>query len=262
MGKLEDDAGEAQKFFDDIGNGDVPTILEGLDDEIIGTFTDVAGIFGILPTKVLSAAEAGITDAANLFNGIESGAITSYPDVIASGVTSAWGDFTSDLVDTCEAVGDAVACFFNDCPVAGDASISCLGNTQEATSTTRTYRSQPNTASAIVTLVSATPTSPYFVPGQTNTQNHVPVPENTDPPSNLGSLHRPEQSTLAQTRTQQSYRGSSSTDYTSTSNTGSVSQSPQVIYASGAFQLLSHANLLHLCWLAAFGLVGVALVLF
>lgn len=67
---LENDAEEGQNFIEDLKDviedlkdGKVPTIIQDLPSEVIGAFTDVVGIFETLPTKIVGAAEAAVTDA-------------------------------------------------------------------------------------------------------------------------------------------------------------------------------------------------------
>ena len=82
----------------------------------MGAFSDVVNIALTLPTKILGAAEAAVTDAVHLFNDIGSGAIVgdleSLPGVVVSEVTAGWGEFTAGIVDDWNAVTHEVACFF------------------------------------------------------------------------------------------------------------------------------------------------------
>lgn len=138
---LESDANEAEKFIHQLENGEVPTLIQNLPQEAIETFKDTIGIFLTLPSQIISAAEAGITDAAKIFNDIGSGAIVSdienLPGVIVSDVTNAWGDLTSGLEDDWNAATHAIACFFVDCPISTIPAGSCSGNTVQPTTTTQ-----------------------------------------------------------------------------------------------------------------------------
>ena len=243
--KLENDVWEAETFTDQFKNGEVPTLIEDLPQEVVGAFKDMVGIFLTLLSQIVSAAEVGITDAAKIFNDIESGAIVSdienLPGVIVSDVTSVWGDFTSGLEDDWNAATHAFACFIGDCPVTSDAVGSCRGNTEQATSATHirpqssSKRPSPtdptlplNTGSTITTISPAGPVAELPSPSQTGSQSNSRFPF--------------------------------STGLTLPSNTGSSTAS-QGSYSSRAIQLLAQPSIFQFCWLTELGLVGIALVL-
>ena len=130
---LETDADQAQQFVQQIEAGQVPAIIQDLPSEVISAFSDILGIFVTLPTQLIGAAEAAITEAANLFNDIETGAIVSdienIPGIVVSDVTSAWGDLTSGLEGDWTAATSAIACFFDSCPVTTSAADACGSST-------------------------------------------------------------------------------------------------------------------------------------
>ncbi|KAL8722466.1 MAG: hypothetical protein Q9181_007484 [Wetmoreana brouardii] len=112
---LESDADPAKDFVDQLQQGHVPTLIENLPGEALGEFKNVIGIFVTLPSEIVGAAAAAVTDAAHIFNDIGHGTIISdfenLPGVIVSDVTSAWGDFTVGLQNDWDAATHAFACF-------------------------------------------------------------------------------------------------------------------------------------------------------
>ncbi|KAL9591685.1 MAG: hypothetical protein Q9179_007474, partial [Wetmoreana sp. 5 TL-2023] len=98
---LESDADQAKDFVNQLQQGHVPTLIENLAEEALGDFKNVIGIFVTLPSEIVGAAAAAVTDAAHIFNDIGHGTIISdienLPGVRVSDVTSAWGDFTVGL---------------------------------------------------------------------------------------------------------------------------------------------------------------------
>lgn len=162
---LEDDVEEAEKFIDQIQNGQVPDLIKDLPNEAIEVFKDTVGIFLTLPSQIVSVAEAGITEAAKVFNDIGSGAIVSdienLPGVVLSDITNAWGDLTDGLEDDWNAATSVIGCLIVDCSVKTDAVSSCNASKTQAPS-----------SQTSVTDSSVTP-----VPHQTGTSS----------PSNTGS---------------------------------------------------------------------------
>lgn len=168
---LENDAGEAEKFVDQLKNGTVPTIIQDLPKEIIQDISDVVGIFASLPTQIVDAAEAAVTDAVNVFNDIESGAIVSdlerIPGVIVSDITNAWGDLTSGLVHDWNEATDAINCFFVGCPVATTTAATGCASTQAITAQTSHPTSQP---------LSNTPSPTQTRPKTSSSSGQSPTP--------------------------------------------------------------------------------------
>ena len=160
---LENDADQASNFVHQLENGQVPTLIENLPQEVIDTFTNVYSIFKTLPSQLLDAAQATVTEAAHLFNDIETGAILSdlkeLGDIVLSDITSEWGDLISGLKSDWDAAHDAIACFFGNCPVSTTVSGLCQSNTAATTTTSTTETGQTTYTSSIstVTVVTATP---------------------------------------------------------------------------------------------------------
>lgn len=130
---LETDAVEAKNFIDELENGKVPTIIKDLPEEVIKDILDVVGIFASLPTQIVDAAEAAVTNAVNVFNNIGSGAIVSdlemIPGVIVSDITNAWGDLKSGFVNDWN-------CLIAGCPATTTAANGCASGTQAITAQT------------------------------------------------------------------------------------------------------------------------------
>ena len=144
---LENDADEASNFLSQLESGQVPTLIENLPQEVFDAFQPLVGIFETLPSELVNAAEAAVTDAATIFNDIGTGAIVDdieqIPGAVVSLVTEEWGDFTSALVDGWDAATDAVGCLFKDCPVSTAASGGCLNNAASTTTGLTTTNVQP-----------------------------------------------------------------------------------------------------------------------
>ncbi|KAG8530047.1 uncharacterized protein KY384_005529 [Bacidia gigantensis] len=188
---LENDANEAQDFVEDLKQGKVPTLIENLPNEVTGAFKDVLSLFVTLPSELVGAAEAAVTDAVHIFNDIETGAIVSdleeLPGVIVSDVTSAWGDLTSGLEDDWNAATHAIACFFGDCPTSTAATGTCQGQTEASA----TSEDGPSTETSVITsevsiarsyYASATSVPPVATMGEATpvqTPNSVPAPTDT-----------------------------------------------------------------------------------
>lgn len=226
---LENDAGEAKTFIDELEHRKVPTIIQHLPDEVIGVFSEIVGIFGTLPTQILNEAEAAVTDAVHIFNDIGSGAITSdleqIPGIIVSDITNAWGDLTSGLEDdwkAAKAAFNTVACFIHhNCPAPATTGGSC-GSTQATTAPPSSQSSLPTRSSAI----SPTPPAISSIPGPTQI---LPKPSNA-------SLTF----------------GNSSSPSSAAINVASGLKLDSTIFRLNIFQL---------CWILGSGLLGVMFLL-
>ena len=145
---LTTDADQAQQFVQQIQNGQVPTIIQDLPQEVISGISDVVSIAISLPSQILDAAESAVTEAADVFNEIENGTIVSHleqiPGIIVSDITAGWKDLTSGLENAWNGVTSGVACFFGDCPTPTAGGNTCPKSTAAATtnyaSPTPTYR--------------------------------------------------------------------------------------------------------------------------
>ncbi|KAG7006537.1 hypothetical protein G7Y79_00014g037120 [Physcia stellaris] len=144
---LENDADEASNFLSQLESGQVPTLIEDLPQEAFDAFQSIIGIFETLPSELIGAAEAAVTDAAQIFNDIGTGAIIDdieqIPGAVVSLVTEEWGDFTSALVNDWDAATDAIACFFGDCPASTVGSGGCLNSAVATTTDSATVMVQP-----------------------------------------------------------------------------------------------------------------------
>ena len=188
---LETKEEEARNFVVEIEKGQVPTLIKNLPEDILGSFTDAVGIFLTLPSEIVDAAEAAVTDAVNVFDDIESGAIISdladIPNVVVSDVTSAWGDLTEGFQDGWDAATDAIACFLGKCHVSSSVPGSCQSNTAAITtsdSSSVIETGWPGTQSSVVPsstptiapLPTATPVqTPASVPSPTNNLTSIAV---------------------------------------------------------------------------------------
>ncbi|MCJ1429558.1 hypothetical protein MMC29_007473 [Sticta canariensis] len=156
---LETDENEAENFVKQIQAGDVPTLIKDLPQEIVGAFSDVVNIILTLPTKLLGAAEAAVTDAVHLVNDIESGAIVgdieSLPGVVVSEVTAGWGQFTAGIVGDWEAVTHGVGCVLGGCAAA----TATPGPCGPASTFT------PTAATPTQTLITSATSSPFELNG-------------------------------------------------------------------------------------------------
>lgn len=226
---LENDAEEAKKFIDEVEQGKVPTIIEDLPDEVKDTLKGVVGIFLKLPTQIVGAAEAAITDVVNVFNHIESGAITSdlakLPGVIVSDITNAWGDLTSGLVDDWDALSCAI---LGNCPVATTNAVGSCGGTQATTTKASSQSSHTSGSSAIHPA-----SSPL---------SNIPSPTQTRPKSSSSPVQASQLS----------------------SSTFGSSPSPALNAASG-FKIddwiIFRLNFFQLCWVLGLGSLGVIFLL-
>ena len=86
----------------------------------MGTFSDLISIAASLPTEILDAAQAVVTDAENVFNDIEDGSIVSdlakVPGIVVSDITAGWGGFTHVIVEGFNDFTSDVGCVFGNCP--------------------------------------------------------------------------------------------------------------------------------------------------
>ena len=149
---LETDADEAREFIEQLHNGQVPSIIQDLPQEAAQEFIDVVNIALSLPTEIQDAAEAAVTDAANVSNDIEDGSIVqdieSIPGIILADVTSGWADFTNELTDAWNDATSGIGCCFgnsNDCPQS-----TTVGSCAAAAATTTTPGAAASTQNAAV----------------------------------------------------------------------------------------------------------------
>ncbi|KAI4246311.1 MAG: hypothetical protein L6R40_001979 [Gallowayella cf. fulva] len=155
---LETDENQAKIFVDQLEAGHVPILIKDLPDDILDVFTGVFGILKTLPTQLLSEAEAAVTNATEIFNDIESGAIIQdiedIPGAVVSEVTSDWGSFTKGFGKGWNAATHFFDCIVDDCPVSTGVLDFCQGNTLALTTTTS------GRASSRTTTQPATPSFP------------------------------------------------------------------------------------------------------
>lgn len=224
---LETDIDQAANFLNQLENGEVPTLIAKLPDEVIGLFKDTVGIFLTLPSQLVSAAEAGVTDAAKLFNDIGSGAIVqdleNVSGLVVSEITKDWSGLTSFIADDWNTLTSAVVCLFQDCPVHTNAVGSCGGSTSA-----------------------------------TQTSSISSLPSTTDPGNTTSAAPVSYQSTPTQTEAPSSSGGTSST---SPSNANPSTSSSQASYSSKSIRFLAGPSTFQICGLVALGLVGIALAL-
>lgn len=186
---LESDADAAENFVSQLVQGQVPDLIKDLPEEIQGAFSDVLNIAETLPTEILGAAEAIVTDAANLFNDIENGNIVSdleqIPGIVVSDITAGWGDFTSGLVDAWDEATDGIACFFGDCPTSVPSAGSCAAATTVASYISSAYPSYvPATTTVAVPASTLQPTQqPSTLNAQPTQQNAFPAVSSANPTS-------------------------------------------------------------------------------
>lgn len=218
---LENDAEEAKNFIDELENGKVPTIIKDLPKEVIGAFSDVVGMFASLPTQIIDDAKAVVTDAVNIFNDIESGAIVSdlekVPGIIVSDVTRDWGDIVH-----------AATCIFVKCPVATTAAHTC-GSTQAITAQTSFPSSLPSRSSTIH------PTSPPL--------SNIPSPTQTRPKTSSSPVQLSE--------------STSGSSLTPAINAAGDFKTDRAILRLNIFQL----NIFQLFWFLGLGSLGVIFLL-
>ena len=230
-----------------------------------------------LPSQLIGAAQAAVTDAANIFDDIESGAIVTdienLPGVVLSDATSAWGDFTSGLVDDWNAATNAIACLFRGCQVTTSAADACgtaisttaapiVYTTPYVVSSTATYNSATESA-YFASLANAQSAAEASATAQATVQSQlasksawlatvsesVLVQQTAPPPS-------PNNGATQQGANQQGLPKTS----TSTSTTPAPAPQATVEFSNGSSSL-AELNALGICCAAALGMLGVALLL-
>ena len=210
---LDNDADQASKFVHQLEKGRVPTLIKDLPQEVVDTFTNVYSVFKTLPSQLLDAAQATVTEAAHLFDDIESGAIVSdleeFGDVAFSDITSEWGDLTAGLKSDWDAAHHALTCLFGNCPVSTIVSGLCQSKTAATTTTSTTETGQTIYTSSLspVTVVAATPSpaNPVQTPTRLTSQATVKIPSYT---LTTGNISLPASPTLSPTPSPASTGGS------------------------------------------------------
>ena len=85
---LENDAVQAENFIKQLEQGQVPTLIQDLPEEVQGVFQSVFGIFNTLPSEIIDSAEATVTGVAQIFEDIADGSIVSNIEAIPGAVVS------------------------------------------------------------------------------------------------------------------------------------------------------------------------------
>ena len=226
------------------------------------------GIFVTLPSQLVNAAGAAVTDAAKLFNDIENGAIISdlekLPNVVVSDITKAWGDLTSGLEDDWKAATHAIACFFSHCPVSTKASGSCRASSPKTTVVTHPNPTSTLPQSSPVTKkTSSLPTLTQTGHASTLTPiTHVQSTSHSPSTKAQQTSQTPKSQSSLQISTHEAPVQTASPKSTTTSaNAGSSTSNSQVASSPSDGQPLLRPSLLQLCWLSGFGLAGIAFML-
>lgn len=176
---LENDENEAERFFNEVESGQVPTLIENLPGEITGRIFDIVSIALSIPVTFIEGAQVIFEDTVEFFNAIEDGSILEkleeFPGLIVSQITSGWGDFTSGLGDFVE----IITCALGDCPTTEPAGI-CLTTTTTSseTSATPTFNLTSSRSPSASPSPSPIPTSTYvpntYVPNTNVPNTYVP----------------------------------------------------------------------------------------
>ena len=200
---LENDENESERFFTQIGSGEVPSLIENLPSEIIDRIVGIVDIALTLPSDIIEGAEAIVKDTVELFNSIEDGSIVEkleqVPGMIVSHITSGWGDFTSGF----SGAVDALTCAFVDCPITEPAGI-CLTTTTNRgeSSTTAETDATPTFSSSSIWSWSPSPSpspSPSWSPSPTPPSTYVPF-STTEGVATVTSTHSQTSTTLPSTQ--------------------------------------------------------------
>ncbi|KAF7510605.1 hypothetical protein GJ744_006217 [Endocarpon pusillum] len=171
---LENDENEADRFFNQIQSGEVPSLIESLPGEITDRIVDIVGIALTLPSDIFEGAEAIVSDTVEFFNAIEDGSIVErlqeVPGMIVSQFTSGWDDFTSGF----GGVIDVLTCAFVHCATTEPAGVCLNTNTYSGeNSTTADTGATPTFSSSW----SESPTpNPSWGPTPTPSLSPTPIP--------------------------------------------------------------------------------------
>ena len=194
------------------------------------------GIFGTLPSALTDAAITAVSGATKIFDDIGSGDIVkdleNLPDAVLSGITNALGNLPAEVEHGVTKLIGGVECILKDCshPSTADA-YTCHGLDATTTSAGATSTYPPEISLVITSTVPRGNLT--GTPASAQSSLITSFPAQTRPPTI--STRRP---------------GPSASAIPSTSEGG-----------SGGMQMIASPRVFQLCWVVAFGIFSVALLL-